>query len=298
MALVSIVIPAYNRGRTLKRAVKSVLTQTIPDIEVIVVDDASKDNTVAVAQELARSDRRVRLIQGTSNRGAQGARNLGARDAKSNWLCFLDSDDWMLPASIELRLKLACERDLKVVHSDAFVLRPNRQRALFGVPPLRGFIYEELLRAPGPTFPGMIVRADAFHEMGELDEDVIAYQEWDTAIRLARRHAFGFVAEPTFVYDCTGNDTISKDLARGARGYEYVVNKHRSEIFRRLGPKAISQHFETIAGFYAEAASSDLAAKAKLKSLLWWPTPRHFIRILRSMALTPNQSTSSGPIPG
>jgi glycosyltransferase involved in cell wall biosynthesis len=278
MPLVSIVIPAYNRARTLKRAVESVLRQTIRDIEVIVVDDASMDNTVDVARESARSDPRVRLIQGTTNLGAQGARNLGARDANSEWLCFFDSDDCMLPAGIEIRLKLACERGLKVVHSDAFVLRPNQGPTLFGVPPLNGFVYEELLRAPGLTFPGMIIRADAFHEMGELDEDVIAFQEWDIGIRLARRHAFGFVREPTFVYDCTGNDTISSDLSKCAMGYQYVVNKHRSEILWRLGPKVISQHFETIAGFYIEAAASDLAAKAKLKSLFWWPSPKRVIR--------------------
>ena len=278
MALVSIVIPAYNRERTLKRAVASVLTQTIWDIEVIVVDDASVDNTVAVARELAQSDPRVRLIQGTSHRGAQGARNLGARDAGGDWLCFFDSDDFMLPASIEMRLKLASDRGLKVVHSDGFVLRANQERALFRVAPLNGLIYKELLRAPGPMFQGMIFRADAFHEMGELDEDIIAYQEWDTAIRLARRNAFGFVPEPTFVYDFTGNDTISKDLTRAAMGYEYVVSKHCSEIFWHLGPKAISRHFETVVGFYVEAAALDLAVKAKLRSLFWWPSPRRVIR--------------------
>ena len=77
MALVSIVIPAYNREKTLKRAVESVLTQTIQDIEVIVVDDASMDNTVAVAKELARSDPRVRLIQSTSHHGAQAGQKFG-----------------------------------------------------------------------------------------------------------------------------------------------------------------------------------------------------------------------------
>ena len=282
MALVSIVIPTYNRARTLTRAVESVLRQTIEGIEVIIVDDASVDDTVTVAKELARSDPRVRLLQSASHRGAQGARNLGARDANGDWLCFFDSDDYMLPGGIEIRLKLAHDRGLKVVHSDAFVLRPKQQRALFGVPPLNGFVYEELLRAPGLTFPGMIIRADAFHEMGELDEDVIAYQEWDTALRLARRHAFGFVPGPTFVYDCTGRDTISMDLTRVAVGYEYVVNKYRFEIVRLLGPRVISQHFEMIARFYADASASDLAAKAKLKSLLWWPSPRRVIRNWRA----------------
>ena len=284
MPLVSVVIPAYNRESTLKRAVESVLRQTTRDIEVIVADDASKDNTVAIARELARSDHRVRLIQGKSNRGAQAGRNLGARNARGDWLCFFDSDDWMLPTSIEMRLNLACNRGLKVVHSDAFVRRPNQESSLFGVPPLNGFIYEKLLRAPGPTFPGMFMRTEAFHEMGGLDEDVIAYQEWDTAIRLAKRHAFGFVPEPTFVYDCTGNDTISKNLTRSVRGYEYVVNKHRSQIVWCLGPKAMSQHLATIAGFYSEAAASDQAAKAKLQSLLWWPSPRRVLAGGRRLA--------------
>jgi hypothetical protein len=99
---------------------------------------------------------------------------------------------------------------VKVVHSDAFVLSQNQNRALLGVPPLRGSIYASLLRVPGPLFQGMIVGVDAFREMGELDEDLIAYQEWDTAIRFARRHAFRFVREPTFVYDCTSNEPSKK----------------------------------------------------------------------------------------
>jgi glycosyltransferase involved in cell wall biosynthesis len=254
----------------------------IQDIEVIVVDDASKDNTVNIAHEFVRSDTRVRLIQNTTNRGAQAARNMGARTAKGNWLSFLDSDDWLLPTSIETRLNVARDQRVKIVHSDAFVLRPNQDRALFGVPPLSGSIYEALLCAPGPMFPGMIVTVDAFREMGELDEDVIAYQEWDTAIRLARHHSFGFVSDATFVYDCTGNDTISKNLLKGAIGYEYIVNKHLSEILLRVGPKAVSQHYGMIARQYAQAGASDLATSSKWKSFLWWPDPERAIRKLRT----------------
>jgi hypothetical protein len=119
-----------------------------------------------------------------------------------------------------------------------------------------------------------------FAKWGELDEDVIAYQEWDTAIRLARSHAFGFVSEATFVYDCTDNDTISKNLLKAAIGYEYIVNKHLSEMLLRVGPKAVSQHYGTIATHYAQAGASDLATKSKWKSFLWWPNPRRAIRKL------------------
>jgi glycosyltransferase involved in cell wall biosynthesis len=283
MPLVSVIIPTYNRVNKLRRSVESALRQSIRDIEVIVVDDGSSDNTVDVAQELVLSDGRVRLVQNTCNRGAQAARNIGARVANGEWLSFFDSDDWMLPTSIEARLTVARCQGVKVVHSDAFVLRLNQDRALVGVPPLSGSIYEALLRAPGPMFQGMIITADAFRQMGELDEDVIAYQEWDTAIRLARRHAFGFVSQATFVYDCTGNDTISKNLVKNAIGYEYIVNKHLSEMLRRVGPKAVSQHYQTIAAYYAQAGASDLATKSKWKSFLWWPNPRRVIRKLTTL---------------
>lgn len=283
MPLVSVIIPAYNRERTLRRAVESALEQTVQDIEVIVVDDASNDNTAKVAQGLALSDARIRLIQNACNRGAQAARNTGARAATGEWLSFFDSDDWMLPTSIEARLTLARKQNVKVVHSDAFVLGQGQNRALFGVPPLSGSIYTALLRAPGPLFPSMIVAADTFREMGELDEGLVAYQEWDTAIRLARRHAFGFVPEPTFVYDCTGNDTISKNFLRSAEGYEYVVRKHLSQILLHLGPQAVSQHYQIIGGQYAQAGASKMVIKSSWKSFFWWPNPKRAMRRLRSV---------------
>ena len=278
MPLVSIIIPTYNRQRCLSRAIESILKQTVQDFEVIVVDDGSSDDTAAIVEEFTRRDFRIRSMCHRKNRGAQAARNTGARSANGNWLSFFDSDDWMLPTSIEARLTVARKQSVKVVHSDAFVLRPNQDRALFGVPPLNGSIYEALLRAPGPMFQAMIVSADAYHEMGGLDENVIAYQEWDTAIRLAKRHAFGFVPEPTFVYDCTGYDTISKSLMKNARGYEYILNKNFSEILLRLGPKAVSQHYEMIASHYFQSGARDLAMKSKWKSVFWWPNPRRIIR--------------------
>jgi glycosyltransferase involved in cell wall biosynthesis len=280
MPLVTVVIPAYNRQQSLPRAIESVLNQTFGDLEIVVVDDGSTDSTAAIAEEFALRDFRVKLICHEKNRGAQAARNTGARSAKGEWLNFFDSDDWMLPTSIEARLTAARIQNMKIVHSGAFVQYENKDRALFGVPPLRGWIYETLLRAPGPLFQGMIIAIDAFRRMGELDEHVIAWQEWDTAIRLARNHAFGFVSEPTFVYDCTGSDTISKNLLKAAIGYEYIVNKHLAEMFRRLGPKAVSQHYKAIATHYAQAGDSNQATKSKLKSFLWWPNPKRALRKL------------------
>jgi glycosyltransferase involved in cell wall biosynthesis len=264
------------------RALESALKQTVRDIEVIVVDDGSTDRTAEFVGKLAVSELRVRLIQSKTNRGAQAARNLGARSASGDWLNFFDSDDWMLPTSIETRLKVARQQRVKIVHSEAFVLKPNKERSLYGVPPFCGCIYKAVLRHPGPMFQGMIIAVDALREMGELDEDAVAYQEWDTAIRLAKRHAFGFVPNPTFVYDCTGNDTISKNLVKNAIGYEYVVRKHCLEIFRHLGPRAVSWHYAAITRHYVEAGALKLADKSNWKSFLWWPSPKRAVRKIKT----------------
>ena len=161
---------------------------------------------------------RVRVLRHKSNRGAQAARNTGAQAARGRWLTFLDSDDTLLRKSLELRLEVATTEDVDVVHSDGYVLRKGSPRRLFNVPKLRGSIYRELLANPGPMFQGMLISARSFQAIGGLDERVIAYQEWDTAIRLAKICSFGFVAKPTFNYDCTGDDTISKNFfpRRGA----------------------------------------------------------------------------------
>ncbi|MGB3624622.1 MAG: glycosyltransferase family 2 protein, partial [Henriciella sp.] len=93
-SLVSVVIPTYNRARTLRRAVESVLRQSYTNLELIVVDDASTDDTKAVLSSI--NDPRMRVITYEFNRGCAAARNIGARDARGEYLAFQDSDDeWL-----------------------------------------------------------------------------------------------------------------------------------------------------------------------------------------------------------
>ena len=282
MSLVSIIVPAYNRETSLKRAIETALDQTIRDVEVIVVDDGSKDKTAMVAELCAAVDSRVRLIRHETNRGAQAARNTGAQAARSRWLAFCDSDDAMLPKSVELRLNVAETEKVEVVHSECYVLRKASPRQVFGVPKLRGSVYRELLANPGPMFQGMLISANSFAAIGGLDELVVAFQEWETAIRLAKSFSFGFVAEPTFIYDCTGDDNISKNLRSALKGYEYIVQKHFGAMISRLGPRGISHHYRKIANLYFEAGDFKTAAKFNWKSLIWWPSPRRVSGELKS----------------
>src|SRR5689334_4414907 len=181
--LVSVVIPAYNRKSTIRRSIISVLAQSIKNLEVVVVDDGSNDNMSQAVGEIARADERVRLLVHGANQGAQAARNSGIRAALGEWIAFLDSDDIWLSSSLELRLAAVRSRNVQVVHSPGFVLRFGAtEQETFEVPALSGHVYRELLRAPGPLFPALLASARAFEAIGTLDEAIIAYQEWDTAI--------------------------------------------------------------------------------------------------------------------
>lgn len=278
MPTVSVVIPVYNRENTLERAVNSILAQKFRDLEIVIVSDGSLDCSARIASKLAAKNDRICLIEYGENRGAQAARNIGASNSKGDWIIFFDSDDLMLPYSIEVLLAAAQRQGTHVAYSDCIVRRNDGER-LFGLPALSGFVYGDLLCAPGPMYQGMLVRADAFRSIGGCDETIVAYQEWDTSIRLARLYQFAHVKQPLFVYDCTGNDTISKDAARAAKGYEQVFRKHFYSILL-MGPHRIATHYSRLADFYDTAGEALLAKRYRRRAVLWWPKPQSiFVRL-------------------
>jgi glycosyltransferase involved in cell wall biosynthesis len=101
---VSVVVPAYNAAATIRLALKSLLAQSWPRLEILVVDDASEDDTAEKVAELARLEPRVRLIRHERNQGAYAARNTGMRAARGDYLTVHDSDDWSHPEKIERQL--------------------------------------------------------------------------------------------------------------------------------------------------------------------------------------------------
>jgi glycosyltransferase involved in cell wall biosynthesis len=110
MTLVSVVIPAHNRCGPIQHAIQSVLVQSYSDLELIVVDDGSNDDTARIVEGYIRKDSRIRLISHGYRKGAQAARNAGIKAANGEWIAFLDSDDQWLPDSLNSRLRLAMTR--------------------------------------------------------------------------------------------------------------------------------------------------------------------------------------------
>lgn len=103
--LVSVIMPAYNSRALLAESVRSVMTQTYPGWELLIVDDASSDDTLALAHELAREDQRIRVLPLQQNQGVAEARNRGIAAARGRYLAFLDSDDLWLPNKLSVQIE-------------------------------------------------------------------------------------------------------------------------------------------------------------------------------------------------
>ncbi|MEL6785870.1 MAG: glycosyltransferase family 2 protein [Cyanobacteria bacterium J06607_15] len=122
---VSVIIPAYNTEEYIAKAISSALSQTLSNIEVIVVDDCSTDNTVQVVQGF--DDPRLKLILNTENMGAGGARNKAIAAAQGKWIAVLDSDDWYAPQRLEVLVSHAVQKQVDFIADDSYLIEDGTQ---------------------------------------------------------------------------------------------------------------------------------------------------------------------------
>ncbi len=123
---VSIIIPTYNSEAYIAQALESVLHQTYSNFEIILVDDASTDSTVEIANSFG--DRRLKIISNKQNRGVSYGRNCGIKAAKGNWIALLDSDDWYAPQRLEKLLLIARQENADLVADDLNLIRDRESQ--------------------------------------------------------------------------------------------------------------------------------------------------------------------------
>lgn len=114
--LVSVIIPVYNVGRYLPQCFDSVTSQTYRNLEIIVIDDGSTDDSGSICDQYAEKDDRIRVIH-TDNRGLASARNLGLENVSGEYISFIDSDDWIEPQTIEMFIRTALETEADIVNA-------------------------------------------------------------------------------------------------------------------------------------------------------------------------------------
>ena len=127
MKKISVIIPVYNVEKYIEECIKSVLNQSFRDLEIICVDDCGQDKSIKIIEELAKDDERIKIIHHSQNRGLAPARNTGMQNAEGDYIFFLDSDDYILPDTLEkLYTKIEeTNSDFVCASSKAFADNPD-----------------------------------------------------------------------------------------------------------------------------------------------------------------------------
>ena len=178
---VSVVIPAYNRADTIVACVESVLDQSYSVDEIIVVDDGSTDNTI---KQLNTFKDNIISLKTEKQSGAQTARNIGIKTAKSEWIAFLDSDDQWLPNKIEKQISALNNFNYDqwtVVHGDCYIKNINSDKKKhWQLENIDGEnVYKKLLSKSGTLFPSILTSKQALEKINYLDENTPSYHEWE-----------------------------------------------------------------------------------------------------------------------
>ena len=134
--MVSVIMPAYNAESTLRRAVLSVVHQTFTNWELLIIDDASTDNTLSVAKEIGTEDLRIRVVPSPVNQGAAASRNKGVQQCKGAYVAFIDSDDVWCPEKLDKQLRLIADTGADLCYTAYAIvnLAGDKVRADYYVP--------------------------------------------------------------------------------------------------------------------------------------------------------------------
>jgi glycosyltransferase involved in cell wall biosynthesis len=263
--VVTAIIPAFNAAAHVARAVSCALASRGVDLEVLVVDDQSTDDTWQVLESFGNAIRKVRQPKG----GPYRARNLGARMARGEWLAFLDSDDEWAPDKIARQLAVA-DAETDLVYTDRLNIgEAGRVPGRFsdGCTLFEGDIFEPLLLGNFVTLSSVLMRKSSFDRLGGFSEERMGVQDWDLWLRLAA--AGGVVKvlrEPVTSYRYHHDQMSLNHDARAADRLAVVRRALMTPRGRQVSRRVASQAF---AGVWAIGAWQ-LAPSRRWKAIGWY----------------------------
>lgn len=271
--VVSVVVPTRNRAAMLRRAIASVAAQTFADFELIVVDDASTDDTLS--QLAVDPDPRLRVLSCPRAGGAPRARNRGVAAARGRFVAFLDDDDEWLPQKLERQLEVFARgpERLGLVHGGSTVVASATGRVAHRVVPGPGVSVEpgDFLGEISFTTSVVLVRRRYLDEVGVFDESLAGSQDRDLWIRLAGACDFDAVPE-VLVRRFIHGAQITTSLPAKIRAKQQIIAKYRRELGAR--PRDLSQHLWRLGILQCVAGDRAAGRRAFLGSIAARPWQR------------------------
>jgi len=238
--MISVLIPTHNRENTLKRAIDSVLNQSLKAREIIVVDDGSSDKTEDILKSYEAD---IRVIS-QKNSGVSSARNRAIKDSSCKYIALLDSDDMFLEQKLELQLNFHLQNPhIKISHSDEIWIRENKEiKQPKSYKREAGFLFESFLPFCKLSPSTVMLNREIFDRVGYFDESFSVCEDYDFWLRCALEFEIGVINTPlTKKFDGEKNQLshngVFKDIFRIKALEKHIESRYKKAVLKELTKK-------------------------------------------------------------
>ncbi len=295
MPQISVIIPAYNAERTIRKTIESVQEQTFQDFEIIVINDGSKDGTLELLQSI--EDERLKIFS-YENGGLPTARNRGIFHACGEFISFIDADDLWTADKLELQLSaLQQHPEAGVAYSWTYFMYENGDSFSFHPCPathFEGNVYDKLLVSDFiRSGSNVMLRKQAIESVGGFDPTLRSCEDWDCWLRLAVKWSFVVVPKHQILYRQASGAMSSKvDTMKQAalialeKAYQAAppelqyLKKHTLASFHKYCADLYLQHSADSSGVSQAGQNLWAAIRLKPQALLERTTIRTLIKFL------------------
>lgn len=271
MPKVSVIIPTHTgRSGVLARSTKSVLSQTFKDLELVIMDDGSTDDTKEVVKEIIEKDGRAKYYWQKNSGGAAGPKNNALKYCTGKYIAYLDSDDEWLPEKLAKQVALFDNSPIKnlgLVSCNALMVDDGG--SILGTHRLQKFESLEGLLMKGGDYAysnsTILVSRTVVDLVGDRDETLKYFEDQDYFIRIVQAgFVFDFVDEALIRYHIN-EDNLSRDFKNAVPDYERLVSKHLSLLQKY--PKILASYYRHLGTMYLLADKKREARRCFKKSL-------------------------------
>lgn len=270
MPKVSVVIPTCNRADFLKAAIESVLKQTFQDFEIIVVDDASRDQTAEVMAGF--QDPRIHYIRHETNKGQGRTRNAGIEQASGEYVALLDDDDEWLPEKLEKQVSLldSSADAVGLVYTGFYRVEGASKRVISRfIPEDRGYVYDRLrVKNSIGTCSTVLLRRLCLERVGGFDETLTCGADYDMWVRISKDSFFEYLDEPLVRY-AVHSERISTNYNSLIKGKETLLKKYAQ--YYAADPKNHSRRYRNLGIAYCLSGNTKKGRSAVLTAIRLYP---------------------------
>jgi len=226
--IVSVVVTCYNYGQYVSECLTSILEQTFRDIEVIVVDDGSTDDSEEKVRPFL-DDRRFKYIK-QKNGGQANAKNRGIKESRGKYIAFLDADDLWEKDKLEKQLALFRSPAIGVVYSLARLIDEKGEQLDVGsrgkyLEPRSGKVSQWLVLDNFVWFSSSVVKRSCFEDFGLFDESLKMGIDWDLWLRFSINYEFDYINEPLLAYRIGHSGQMSKNLETRQKCSDFILSR-------------------------------------------------------------------------